>query len=465
MELSTRIAAWIARKLTKLRGTGRAFTERIGDVFYQAASDGGAQVLVEISAEKFLPAERALPEGSHDELVRLGFNRPEPSMPNWWILIEDGQEEDFLAAATATTTALLEVFGLDVDDLAAAAGLPAATPKPSPAQPSRPASGEGEPLVVDGSLGEVRLYPNGFATLDGEPWSDEPVREWAVNSDGQIGITLEPAGDKSFPHVAIVENSEQAASVLRRFAPSRDDSRVLAHRLAVAEYYPLTAILTGTIYHYDLARAVRDLEHEYRDYPAGSVEGWPFAKRLATAVEAASDLYWTQSADNNRELRSDEQATWETIQKWVRISPWSDDFDFKILPAERLPFHIAPGPELQIQRVYPGAPTVEPWALVLRDLEINSIHSTLTVRRGVDGTVRFEAQDLGVPSGLVSNDTEYEYFRTVQSRYVPRLVELLGGRPGDDLRDLLKAKWSGDNSFELEKRLGGADFPVELFSC
>ena len=609
--LSTRIAAHITHQLTQIRGTGRSITVQIDhDLFYQLASYGEDRVLIEISAEEFLPADRALPEGSRDELVRLGFNLPIPSMPNWWILIDGGQEKDLLAAATATTTALLWVFNVDVQELARAVGLPRIASKPAMAKPAiekpqpRAVGGEGEPLVVDGSLGDLRLYPNGFATLDGQAWADYPVRDWAVNSEGRIGITLEPAGDKAFPHVGIVENTADAVAVLRRFTPSRDERRILAHRLAVAEYYPLTCIVTGTIYHFDLGRAVWDLEREHRDYPPRSIAGWPFAQRLRAATDAANYLYWTQSADNNHELRSDEQATWKAIQKWVRISPWRDDLDFEIKPSARVPYHIAPAPELEIQRVHrvnslaeslatkvhagqvdkAGAPyidhprrvaervaevdgrpeaiavawlhdvvedtvttlddlraagfgedivaavhamtrrpdegdayyrrvaadnlarvvkladvwdntdpervaqlsaedrarlaekyrhtleviadasTVEPWTLGLRDLKVNGIRSTLTVRREADGTAHFEAQDLGVPAGLVSNNTEYEHFRTIQPRHVPQLIELLGGRPGDDLRDLLDTQWADDRSFELEKRFREAPFPIEFFS-
>lgn len=62
-----------------------------------------------------------------------------------------------------------------------------------------------------------------------------------------------------------------------------------------------------------------------------------------------------------------------------------------------------------------SAPQVDPWTVTLRDVVVNGIHSHLLARRQQDGTVCFEAQDLGVPTGLVSNDTEYEYFRTVLS--------------------------------------------------
>jgi hypothetical protein len=112
-----------------------------------------------------------------------------------------------------------------------------------------------------------------------------------------------------------------------------------------------------------------------------------------------------------------------------------------------------------------STPLVDPWTVHLRAVVVNGIHSALSARREPDGTVCFEAQDLGVPAGLVSNDTEYEYFRTVRPRHVPQLIELLGGRPGDDLRHLLADAWADDRSFELEERFREAAFPIEFFSC
>lgn len=112
-----------------------------------------------------------------------------------------------------------------------------------------------------------------------------------------------------------------------------------------------------------------------------------------------------------------------------------------------------------------STPLVEPWTVPLRAVVVNGIHSHLSARRELDGTVHFEGQDLGVPAGLVGNDTEYEYFRSVRPRHVPQLIELLGGRPGDDLRYLLTEAWVDDRSFELEERLREAAFPIEFFSC
>lgn len=91
-----------------------------------------------------------------------------------------------------------------------------------------------------------------------------------------------------------------------------------------------------------------------------------------------------------------------------------------------------------LQVLAESAGPVEPWTLVLRDIEVNGIHSVLTVNRDADGTVRFCAQDLGVPAGLMSSDTEYEYFRTVRPRHVPQLVDLLA----DDRATTSATSWA-----------------------
>ena len=84
--------------------------------------------------------------------------------------------------------------------------------------------------------------------------------------------------------------------------------------------------------------------------------------------------------------------------------------------------------------------------------------------REQDGTVRFEAQNLRVLAALVSDDDEYEYYRTIRRSHVPQLIEMLGARAGDDLRNLLAHAWSEDRSFELEAMFREAAFPVEFFS-
>lgn len=78
------------------------------------------------------------------------------------------------------------------------------------------------------------------------------------------------------------------------------------------------------------------------------------------------------------------------------------------------------------------------------------------------GRLHVDGQDLGPVTRSVSNDGEYEYFLTVAAREIPRLVKLLGGKPGDDIIGLLKRRWTGKKSFDLESVLRESKIPVVL---
>ena len=69
-----------------------------------------------------------------------------------------------------------------------------------------------------------------------------------------------------------------------------------------------------------------------------------------------------------------------------------------------------------------------------------------------------DGQDLGLPSGMMGSDGEYEYFRTVHAADVPQLIALLGGLPNDDILDLLFRNWSGSRSNDLERIIRDAPF-------
>lgn len=122
MNLTDITAATIAAKLAQLRGTGTFFNTTVGDTYFQAASFTGDEVLIEICNEKFM--SRTLPAGSGEGLLRLGFTRPSKNKPNWWIGIEDGHDDDLRSAADATVRALVNVYGIDPDEVADAVDVP-----------------------------------------------------------------------------------------------------------------------------------------------------------------------------------------------------------------------------------------------------------------------------------------------------------------------------------------------------
>ena len=354
MDLTTRLAASLTHRLRKLRGTQDSFTVELGDVSCQAASYEGDAVLVEITGDEFLPDHRRLTAAQHEQLLRLGFTRPDDDLPNWWIGIEDGHDRGLFAAARAVVAALVEVHGVSTDDLTAELPLYRYSPYPPTTLQPRPdpTEGEGQPLGIQTTYGDVLLYPNGYATLNGAPWAERPVTEWVRLDDGRLSIQLAIPSDDFFPNIGFVADTPEHVAVLRGFLPSRADQEQLALRLAVSEHYALTCIATGTIYHERLFRAALALERAEGAVKASNVVGWEHAARLAAAHDVISAYYQSLSADNHRELHDDQKRAWEDIQTWVRLSPWKDDFDFDIIPSQPSGNGPVAGPEVEIQRIY-----------------------------------------------------------------------------------------------------------------
>jgi len=81
------------------------------------------------------------------------------------------------------------------------------------------------------------------------------------------------------------------------------------------------------------------------------------------------------------------------------------------------------------------------------------------------GGLHIDGQDLGPATAVVSPDGEYEWFQTIRAEHLPRLLALLGGRPGDDILTLLDQRWSGARSGDLERLLRESDIPIERFVC
>ncbi|MHB8328365.1 MAG: hypothetical protein ACYDD6_01845 [Acidimicrobiales bacterium] len=81
------------------------------------------------------------------------------------------------------------------------------------------------------------------------------------------------------------------------------------------------------------------------------------------------------------------------------------------------------------------------------------------------GNLHIDGQDLGPGTAPVSAEGEYEWFKTIGAEDMPKVVTLLGGVGGDDVLDLLEARYTGERSYELEKRLRDSDIKVEFFSC
>ena len=80
-----------------------------------------------------------------------------------------------------------------------------------------------------------------------------------------------------------------------------------------------------------------------------------------------------------------------------------------------------------------------------------------------EGNLHIDGQDLGPRTAIVSSDGEYEWFQTIRSVEIPKLTGLLGGRPGDDILDVLEESWTGPRAADLEALLRESDIEVERF--
>ena len=81
-----------------------------------------------------------------------------------------------------------------------------------------------------------------------------------------------------------------------------------------------------------------------------------------------------------------------------------------------------------------------------------------------EGNLHIDGQDLGPSTAPVSSDGEYEWFKVIQARDVPRLNALLGARPDEDILDVLERSWTGKRAGELEMLLSQSDIPIAFSS-
>jgi len=80
-----------------------------------------------------------------------------------------------------------------------------------------------------------------------------------------------------------------------------------------------------------------------------------------------------------------------------------------------------------------------------------------------NGALHIDGQDIGPSTAPVSADGEYEWFSTIKPEHLPRLVEVLAGKPGADILDLLAETYTGPRAAEMERILRESGIPVERF--
>jgi len=69
------------------------------------------------------------------------------------------------------------------------------------------------------------------------------------------------------------------------------------------------------------------------------------------------------------------------------------------------------------------------------------------------GDLHIDGHDLGPQTALISSDGEYEWWKTIDATDIPRLVELLGGDPGEPILALLERDYTGPKSYDFERIL------------
>jgi hypothetical protein len=80
-----------------------------------------------------------------------------------------------------------------------------------------------------------------------------------------------------------------------------------------------------------------------------------------------------------------------------------------------------------------------------------------------EGNLHIDGQDLGPKTAIVSSDGEYEWFQTIKKSELPKLIGLLGGKPEDDILDVLEGNWTGPRVADLEALLRESDIKVDRF--
>lgn len=111
----------------------------------------------------------------------------------------------------------------------------------------------------------------------------------------------------------------------------------------------------------------------------------------------------------------------------------------------------------------PGSASEPLRTVTLRSIRSGSNRFNLQAHVDEAGCLHIDGQDLGPVTALGgAEDGEYEYFKTIDAEHIPRVIALLGGKPGDDILQLLAQHWSGERSFELERLLGKSGIPIRV---
>lgn len=340
------IASCIANAIQDVAWSEDSMVVNIGGLFWQTAGFGERTALVEVAGNEVRPKRLCLDVQGQQRMLDLGFTEPTDEMPNWWIGVEDDRDQP-AAAGHAVVTALCEMFGVDVLELARKVGLTVELgDQPTRIPPSRPTAEVADLTYVelDTMRGRVRLASNGTATLeDGTPWSDLPVAEWDAYDDGRIFVGFnKPDGDSDwFPWMTFTPDTPEMRQMLSAFCPSKAQILRLRQRLALMEHMCLETIMSGEPPGATEYGMLRDLTRlQTLDEPDGAgvaasrqpaLNGWVLADRFNAADRVVYYLGMLLSADRPSEYWGDIQGLFTALQAWVHVSPWKDELPFAVL--------------------------------------------------------------------------------------------------------------------------------------
>ncbi|MGZ8840815.1 MAG: hypothetical protein ACXW2M_04570 [Candidatus Aminicenantales bacterium] len=108
------------------------------------------------------------------------------------------------------------------------------------------------------------------------------------------------------------------------------------------------------------------------------------------------------------------------------------------------------------------AQPVEPTVILRDEKRADGSHLAIWAYLDTAGRLHIDGLDLGPVTKFVSGDGEYENFKMMAKADIPRLIELLGRKPEDDILGLLGRSWTGDKSYDLEEILREGPIEVEL---
>lgn len=180
MDALTFVAGYLADEAKRVLRTGDSTTFNVGHTYVQTAGFGPGMVLIEIASNQFLPRKHHLSNAGMARLVEMGFTTPSKEFPNWWSRLENVDQDDpaITKAARTVVTALVDVYGIGLPQIAAAIKLDVYYPRPVPGRytppTERPVS---RPPLITASASDWNngsLSPNTTAWRQSEPAQSPP---------------------------------------------------------------------------------------------------------------------------------------------------------------------------------------------------------------------------------------------------------------------------------------------------